>query len=758
MTNFIQYQRKNLILVAVYACILFIGIYITSTLSEKIKHMYIETALEEMNYDLNFFSNIVKDLYIKNDFVGVEHMLENWSSRNKLDLEIEVTSANGYQIYYWQRDVPSIHSEETSIQVSQENEALFNIRLKRDLSSVIKTAQSAKIQSMYIGIMLAITFGFFIWFFLNRYAFKPMEDEINRRISAENQLKRINDELENRVVERTEEIYRLSSVVEQTDDIVVITNPQGIVEYANPSFEKITGYSSSEIIGNRLNVIKSDMHDSEFYKKLWDKISQGHSFREIFVNRTKTGNIYYEEKTITPIKDKDGNIIHYVSTGKDISEQVEIQNKMHHMATHDVLTDLPNRAMLESRLQHACSQAQRMQRKVALLFFDLDRFKEINDSLGHALGDMFLRKVAQKLSLNIRADDTLARFGGDEFVLIMESVSEIEAIDEVARKILHLISEPVIINDYEIISSASIGITLFPDDTDQQSELLKNADVAMYRAKNEGGNRFEYFTEDMSAMAYHRMEMQNALSHALANNEFCLHYQPIIDLASGAVSGLEALIRWNHPHKGLVMPDEFIHLQEESGLIIDVGKWVLQQACRFNKKLRELGFLDISIAINLSARQFSDNTLVPFMRELCKNDNNFLEVEITESMLIQNFDNVITTLQDLNSAGIRISIDDFGTGYSSLSYLKRLPINTLKIDRSFINELPHDKDDTVIVNAIIALAKSLNIGVIAEGVENEQQLMHLKKSECDEIQGYHISKPLPEDEILQWLSINRANN
>jgi diguanylate cyclase (GGDEF)-like protein/PAS domain S-box-containing protein len=751
MTNITNYQRKNLFMVIVSACILFIGIYITSNLSNKVKSLYIQSAIEEMQYDLNFFSELVKNLYLENDFVGIEKMLERWSYKNKMDIEIEATSANGFRLYYWQRAIPYKYSEEISKEIKQEGRHLLTIRLKRDLSTVLQTAESAKNQTLYIGFTLASIFGVFIWFFLNRYAFKPMEAEIAQRNKAEHELKIINDELEKRVAERTEQVYRLSSVVEQTDDIVVITDQAGFVEYANPSFERISGYSSHDVIGRRLGMIKSGMHDDDFYKDLWTTISSGKSFRAILVNRAKDGNIYYEEKTITPLKDKDGIISHYVSTGKDISEQVEIQNKMHHMATHDVLTDLPNRAMLEDRLKHACSHALRNNRKVALLFFDLDRFKEINDSLGHAIGDIFLRNIANKLSNSIRSDDTLARFGGDEFVLIMESIHEQDAIDEVARKILKLVAQPVIIDGYEINSSTSIGITIFPDDTSDGNELLKNADVAMYRAKNEGGNRFEYFTKDMSAQAYKRMEMQNWLSHALENDEFCLHYQPKIDLNSGNISGVEALIRWNHPQKGLIMPDEFIPLQEESGMIIEVGKWVIKQACCFNEHIREKGHSPMRVAINLSAKQFNDDSLVPFIQNLCKNNKNFLEVEITESTLIQNFDEVITTLKEFSKIGVHISIDDFGTGYSSLGYLKRLPINSLKIDRSFVSELPKNKDDAAIVNAIIAMASSLQIDVVAEGVETAMQLEHLRGSGCDEMQGYYISKPMPEEIFIEWL-------
>lgn len=754
MTNLIKYQQKNIFIVIFSSILLFAGIYISTYFSDRVKTMYLDVAIEEMEYDMNFFGQLLQDLYKNNDFVGIENILSRWTKDNNMDTKIEVIAANGYRIFFWEKIEKPEYIWTAYHDINLDNKKILTIKLTRDISSVLSAAAIAERQSIYVGISLSIVFGVLIFVFLNRYAFKPLEEEIELRRHAEKDLLDTNNKLELRVLERTAEIYRLSSVVEQTDDIVIITDAKGLVTYVNPSFSKISGYDSHEILGKNISAIKSGMHDNEFYQRLWNTITNGESFREVFINRGKSGKIYYEEKTITPLKDENNTINYFVSTGKDISDQVETQKKMNHLATHDVLTGLPNRIMLEDRLTHACHQARRSNKKVAVLFFDLDRFKEVNDSLGHAIGDQFLNKIAQKISDNIRSDDTLSRFGGDEFVLVMESIENIDVVEIVAKKILKLIAEPIFIDNYEILSSASIGITIFPDDSNNKDDLLKNADVAMYRAKGEGGSRFEYFTRDMSEAAYRRMEMQNMLSHALENDEFVIYYQPKIHLLTGAVSGMESLIRWQHPQRGLVMPDEFISLQEESGMIVNTGKWVMENACRFNRKLREMGYSPMRVSINLSAKQFSDPDLIPFIKMLCeKNDrtSDFMEFEITESLLIKNFDTVISTLKEIHALGIHISIDDFGTGYSSLGYLKRLPIDSLKIDRSFISDLPEDKDDSAIIDAIIALANSLGIKTVAEGVENLEQIQLLQEKGCNDVQGYFISKPLCEDDFIDFL-------
>lgn len=631
---------------------------------------------------------------------------------------------------------------------------LLKLTLERDLSSVILEAAQERNKYLILGLIFAVAFGTLIWFLLDKFAFLPLEQEISRRHIAEKNLLDINDELEKRVEDRTSDIIKLSGVVEQTDDIVVISDPHGIIEYVNPAFEKITGYLSDEILGKKTGFIKSGRHDDSFYKKLWKTIKEGNSFREVFINRKKNGDLFYEEKTITPLKDKKGEIQNYVSTGKDISDRMEIQDRLHHMATHDALTDLPNRLMVNDRLEHAVQKVDRRDIKIAVIFIDLDRFKQVNDSLGHAAGDSLLKVIAVKLKSHIRKGDTLARFGGDEFVVLIEDFNQIEDVTAVLYKMLEAVVEPVLISGYEIISSASIGVTIFPDDTDNVDALLKNADVAMYRAKDKGGNNFQFYTQDMSVQADERMELQHGLNHALERDEFKLYYQPRINVQTGRVVGMEALLRWEHPTKGLLAPSIFIPVLEETSKIIEVGHWIFRQSCAFNAAIERKGLGPLRVSVNLSTRQFHDEQLLQCIEDIRTNynfDTFNLEVEITESLLIENVDTAVEILDGLHEAGIHIAIDDFGTGYSSMSYLKRLPIDLLKIDKSFVNDIPDDKDDVAIVSAIVALGKTMGMNLVAEGVETEEQLQFFREVGQCEIQGFYISKPLPEEEFVAWL-------
>lgn len=761
MTTFAKHIHKSRFIVAVSVLLFFLGISAIVFISSSYTDSMIKHASNEVEHDLNFLCNMVKKAYLKKDFTGVEHILNNWVADNNLDYRVHAVSANGFELFSYSRSGPIVHSKLIEKNILHNGNLLATISLERDLSDVV--SESTRLRSLHFvtGISFAVVFGLIIWFLLHRFAFKPLENEIFHRNRAEEELWKANDELENRVEERTAAIKQLSSVVEQTDDIVVITDQQGIVEYVNPSFKRITGYSSDEVTGKKTSLIKSGLHDAEFYQRLWDVISTGQPFREVFINRRKDGNIYYEEKTISPLKDSNGNIQHFVSTGKDISDRIETQEKLHHLATHDTLTNLPNKMMIIDRMSHAIEQAKRSGLKVAILFLDLDRFKHVNDSLGHPTGDSLLKTVAMRLNSCMRHGDTVGRFGGDEFTVVMEGLKHIGDINVVAQKVLDAVSDPTIIDSYEIMTSASIGISIFPDDCLDANTLLKNADVAMYRAKAKAGNTYQYYTHDMSVAAIARMELQHRLNHALERQEFKLHYQARLNTITGKITGMEALLRWENPDIGNVEPGKFIPILEETGNIVKVGHWVLEQACKFNSSLISRGLPPLRVSVNLSARQFHDENLLQHLDKIysqCKLDSRHLEIEITESLLIDNVDKAISILEGLHRMGITVSIDDFGTGYSSLSYLKRFPIDALKIDQSFVQDIPEDQDDVAIVHAIQALGNNLDLKLVVEGIETEQQFNFFRKLGFHELQGYYIHKPMDGDEFTSYVMNHKTQS
>lgn len=436
-------------------------------------------------------------------------------------------------------------------------------------------------------------------------------------------------------------------------------------------------------------------------------------------------------------------------------ERKHAEVNLAYLAQYDHLTKLPNRILLKDRLDQALEQSQRDRELVAVLFLDLDRFKDINDSFGHNIGDMLLIEVADRLKTCIRKTDTIARFGGDEFIIILKKVHEASTVANTAQKIITVLEHPFQISGNEIFITTSTGIAIYPHCGEDSDTLIRNADSAMYRAKDRGRNNYQFFTPEMNAMVQKKFKLERELRYALERNEFELHYQPQIDLKTGRVSGLEALVRWNHPKAGMLHPAEFIEVLEETGLIVPVGEWVLETACAQNRKWQECGLPAHKMAVNLSARQFSHASLVETVSNVLERTGlvaaESLELEITESLLMEHTRDNNTILSQLKKMGVIISIDDFGTGYSSLSYLKRFSLDTLKIDRSFVMDVPGDPDDVAIVSAIIAMAHSLRLRVIAEGVETLEQLEFLRSQQCDEIQGYLICKPAPAEEIYKFL-------
>ena len=601
-----------------------------------------------------------------------------------------------------------------------------------------------------VGMLLTIYIGFYL---------STLARQTSRAESLARHLVRSNAKLENEILERTrieKQALKLSRAIEQAADTVMITDRNGIIEYINPSFEAMTGFSPAEAIGKKSSLVKSGRHDTDFYTRLWGTILRGDVFQDVLVNRRKNGSLYYEEKTITPLKDADGHITHFIATGKDITDRMQTQERLHYLAYHDVLTELPNRLLFMERLTHALKSRRGRSTRLAVLFLDLDRFKMINDTLGHQVGDALLRKIAAILPNCVDPGDTIARFGGDEFGILLEDGVTLDSTAALARKILNVFSQPFHIEGHEFYINTSIGVSVYPEDGDNADALLKNADVAMYRAKDQGGSAYQYYSSDMSVKALERLSLDTSLRRALEREEFCLYFQPQIDLASGHVTGFEALLRWRHPDLGLVNPLEFIPLLEETGLIVPVGNWVLEQACRWAAPWQQYGPLRISV--NLSGRQFRDLGLsqqVMHILHLSALKPELLELEITESVLMEGDKVSSDNIAALDGVGVRFAIDDFGTGYSSLSYLKRFPIKTLKIDRAFIRDVKTDQDDAAIVTAIIAMARSLGLDVVAEGVETPEQLAFLRETGCDQIQGFLISRPLPQHEADALLARGR---
>jgi len=553
-----------------------------------------------------------------------------------------------------------------------------------------------------------------------------------------------------------EQQLRLSATVfERCSQGITVTDVDGTILSANPAFTKITGYSANEAIGQNPRFLRSGRHGKDFYGNMWQQLCQvGHWEGEIW-NRRKNGEVYPEWLWISAVKDAAGCIAQYVAMFSDISESMRAQRRIEFLANHDALTELPNRLSANQHLQLAIGNAEKSKAKVALLFLDMDHFKSINETRGHLFGDAVLKTVTTRIQSCVRETDTISRHGGDEFIVILSDLRDAEAIVRIAEMILRRTEEPLTLDGHELSLTLSIGIALYPDDGTDFESLLSSADAAMYQAKEVGRNTYQFFDNSMTEDHSEQLRIRNGLRRALERGEFVLHYQPQIHLESGTVIGAEALIRWNHPDLGLVPPGRFIPVAEDSGLIVPIGEWVLREACRQAKAWQQAGMPDMVMAVNLSAVQFKRGNLYQSVsRALLESglDPQFLELELTESILIRDTENVLATVRQLKLLGLNLSIDDFGTGYSSLSYLKKFKVDKLKIDQSFVRDLDSNPDDAAIVRAIIQMAKSLNLRLVAEGVENAHIANQLRLFHCDEAQGYHFGHPMGADAFAGFLA------
>jgi diguanylate cyclase (GGDEF)-like protein/PAS domain S-box-containing protein len=554
-----------------------------------------------------------------------------------------------------------------------------------------------------------------------------------------------------------EKLQLAATVFESTAEGVLITDTRQRINAVNRAFSEITGYSEQEAIGETPRLLASGIHDSAFYAAMWYQLTaEGHWQGEIS-NRRKNGEIYPSWLTISAVRNRDKFITHFVAVFADISSLKQAQARLDYQAHHDPLTGLPNRTLFESRLHAALLNSQHGDSLGAVLFLDLDRFKHINDSLGHPVGDLLLKGIAQRLKENLRDIDTVARLGGDEFIILLPGLQSAGDAETIATKLLNSFSAPFQAGEHEFFISSSIGTALFPTDGEDVATVIKNADAAMYRSKAKGRNRVESYTRDLTAQASERIALEHELRRAIERNEFSLCYQPKLSLLTQRLVGAEALIRWNHPTFGEVPPERFISLAEENGMILQIGEWVLEKACEQLYEWNQTYDVFGPLSVNLAGAQLRQPHLVSRIEQLLTEyelQPGCLQLEITENFIMSQTEEALAVLHKLKRLGVQLAIDDFGTGYSSLSYLKKLPLDILKIDQSFVRGLPDDQHDAAIVRAIIALGRSMQLTVIAEGVENLEQQQFLADEGCEQIQGYIVSLPLrPEEFCATFLRI-----
>ena len=608
---------------------------------------------------------------------------------------------------------------------------------------------------LVLGTLLSTTLALYIQFQIERS--RGITVLVERRTAELLEANRLLQE-DNEARRRAEQALRMRErAIEASNNAVVITSarpPFFPIEYVNPAFERITGFKPEDVIGKSCNILwGQDSEQSGMHEILQSGMEQreGHATMR---NYRKDGTPFWCEIFIAPVKDDAGRVDHFVAIQYDITETRRYQEELETLANRDNLTGLANRNLLNDRLNQALLHAANHQLPLWVAYLDLDRFKFVNDTVGHRVGDRLLRQIARRLEAGLRNSDTIARVGADEFILVLQERADELAVADELQRLLDAIARPLADEDHEFFLSASIGVAAYPNDGNDPETLIKHADIAMYRAKETGRNNAQFFTAAMNQRALERLRIESDLRNALERQELLLHYQPQVDLQTGRVVGVEALLRWEHRELGMVPPGRFIALAEETGLIVPIGAWVLRTACAQAKAWQQEGFAPLRMAVNLSARQFVQKDLVESIAATLVEtglDAACLEIELTESLVMTDVERAIGVLRSLKSLGVKLSIDDFGTGYSSLSYLTRFPIDVLKIDQSFVRDITLDAEDAAIAAAIISLAHSLKLQVIAEGVETEAQLTFLRRHRCDQMQGYYFSRPVPPAELLRML-------
>ena len=556
-----------------------------------------------------------------------------------------------------------------------------------------------------------------------------------------------------------EQLVLAASVFESSLNGILITDANARIIKVNRAFTEIMGYCSEDVLGQIPNQFKSGYHDKDFYRKLWSALKLAGKWQGEIWDRRKNGELVPLWQSISAVHDSDGQIIRYIGVFYDLSEQKRTAEHIHHLAYYDSLTDLPNRQLFIDSCEQALEKVRRNDRKLAVLFLDLDRFKHINDSLGHPVGDELLRAVAQRLKNALRQGDTVARLGGDEFIVLLENPESYDIVEYVAFKILASLAKPFMLQDHKLEIGTSIGISCYPKDGEDATTLIKHADLALYQAKERGRGNFQFYDVHLTERAKERLFFETELREAMNREELIVYYQPQFALIDDRLIGAEALLRWHHHKHGTISPDKFISIAEDSGLIVAIGEWVLRNACRQAKEWLDSGFDFQRMAVNLSGVQIERSDILATVRQVLTDTGlppEHLELEITETYIMQREQRNIRIMEDLRALGVVLAIDDFGTGQSSLGYLKRLPVDKLKIDRSFVMDIPHDSNDMAITRAIIALGHNLHLTVLAEGIETVEQTAFLKELGCDEAQGYYYSPPIDAASFYRMLLKNKA--
>lgn len=565
-----------------------------------------------------------------------------------------------------------------------------------------------------------------------------------------------------------EELRLMASVFRHSVEGIVITDAQGHIVRVNKGFCDITGYTEREVRGEHYRMLTSDSEDRMFHDNMWHILEKAGFWQGELWSRRKNGEVFPQWLGISAVRDGEGRVRNHIAVFTDMTEKKLTEKRIYRLAHYDALTDLPNRVLFQDRLEHALTQAHRNGSQVALLYLDLDRFKPINDTLGHHVGDLLLKAVADRLRSSVRESDTVTRMGGDEFTVIVPGIEQsrdiVPTASAIAHKIVKRLSHPFTLEGHEVFVTPSLGIACYPQDARTSPDLVKNADSAMYHAKQQGGQMHLFYEQRMNTAVAERMLLEHSLRKALERGEFRLYYQPCLSLRDGIIRQVEALLRWQHPELGMVLPDQFVPLAEETGLIVPIGEWVLHEACRQMKAWDEEGLPPLRVAVNVSLRQLRDKRLVDATRRLLAEtglESGRLALEITESTFMEDVRDTVSVLDELSGTGVHLLIDDFGSGYSSLGHLRRFPVDSVKIDRSFVRDIVDDPHDAAIISAIIAMAHQLRLGVIAEGVESDEQLSFLRSHRCDVIQGFLVSEPLsPTDcvEVCSGWSAPRPQN
>lgn len=555
-----------------------------------------------------------------------------------------------------------------------------------------------------------------------------------------------------------EKISLYANVFKHANEAILISDVNNNIIAVNPALIEQTGYTKDELIGKNPRILSSGLTPKETYDEMWDSLNNAGHWQGELMDRNKNGQLYYKWTSISVILDTNGEIINYISTFMDISERKNNEEKIKYLAHHDPLTGLINRISLEERLEQSILSADREKQSVVIIFIDMDKFKDINDTKGHDIGDALLVEISKRLKNSVRESDIVARLGGDEFIIALTALDDKMLAVPIATFLLHILGQPYKLSNYTVHSTPSMGISIYPDNGDTVTSLLKHADTAMYYAKDKGRNNFQFFDDKMNQEISERIALEAELRHAIDEEQFILYYQPKVDSHNANIVGFEGLVRWQHPERGLVQPDKFIPICEELRLINPLGDWILNEACRQLAQWQTDGLSTISLSINLSLQQIQTRNFIPGITELINKYNikpELLELEITESIAMHNPELIIEKLNALKKIGVKLAIDDFGTGYSSLMYLKKLPVDILKIDRAFVMDIDSDESDAQIVTATIALAHNLGLSVVAEGVEKQVHRDFLVEHKCDFLQGYFFSKPVPIAEATDYIFRNK---